>query len=207
MLKAASPLLAILAVLTVMAACGSESPSAYTATIVPATHQPTLTEVPSISTPTGHAQTPALTPTMAASVPPTLSESPTDAPDPTVIPTKSPTQPEPTYILPGQEATEIRQIAEAYWEALNEYDVDHAITMLEPGYRAQEEELIRKDIGTMKLFRVKLQMTEETPPSLNADGDYETFLSMKTPVDTRRVLMVFRRIDGQWWIVFSDEVE
>jgi len=91
--------------------------------------------------------------------------------------------------------------------AFNEYDIDQAITMLEPGYRAQEEEPIRKDIGTMKLFRVKLEVSEETPPTPNVNGDYETYLSMKTPVDTRRVLMVFRRIDGQWWIVFSDEVE
>ena len=123
------------------------------------------------------------------------------------MPPQSSPQTEPSDSSSEQEVAEIRQIAKAYWVALNEYDVDHAITMLEPGYRAQEEELIRKDIGTMKLFRVKLEITEETPPSLNADGDYETYLSMKTPVDTRKILMVFRRIDGQWWIVFSDEVE
>lgn len=123
------------------------------------------------------------------------------------MPPQSSTQTEPSDSSPEQDAAEIRQIAEAYWEALNDYDVDHAITMLEPGYRAQEEEPIRKDIGTMKLFRVKLEVSEETPPTSNADGDYETYLSMKTPVDTRRVLMVFRRIDGKWWIVFSGEVE
>ena len=123
------------------------------------------------------------------------------------MPPQSSTQTEPSDSSPEQEVAEIRQIAESYWLTLNEYDVDHAITMLEPGYRAQEEEPIRKDIGLMKLFGVKLEITEETPPSLNADGDYETYLSMKTPVDTRRVLMVFRRIDGQWLIVFSDEVK
>ena len=79
--------------------------------------------------------------------------------------------------------------------------------MLEPAYRAQEEELIRKDIGQMKLFRVKLDISEETAPALNADGNYETYLRMKTPIDTRTVLMVFRRIEGRWWIVFSDEVK
>ena len=123
------------------------------------------------------------------------------------MPPQSSTQTEPSDSSPEQDVAEIRQIAKAYWLTLNEYDVDHAITMLEPGYRAQEEELIRKDIGLMKLFGVKLKITEETPPTLNAEGDYETYLNMKTPVDTRRVLMVFRRIDGQWWIVFSDEVK
>lgn len=123
------------------------------------------------------------------------------------MPTQSSTRTEPSDSPPEQDVAEIRQIAEAYWIALNEYDIDHAITMLEPGYRAQEEEPVRKDIGLMKLFGVKLEVSEETPPIRNADGDYETYLSMKTPVDTRRVLMVFRRIDGQWWIVFSDEVK
>jgi hypothetical protein len=101
----------------------------------------------------------------------------------------------------------IQGIIEEYWAALNDYDVDHAITMLEESYREAEEELIRSDIGRMKLFRVKLGVSEETPLTLNAEGDYETYLTVKTPVDSRRVLMVFRHIDGQWWIVFLDEVE
>ena len=101
----------------------------------------------------------------------------------------------------------IQGIIEEYWAALNDYDVDHAITMLEESYREEEEELIRSDIGRMKLFRVKLGVSEETPLTLNAEGDYETYLTVKTPVDSRRVLTVFRHIDGQWWIVFLDEVE
>jgi hypothetical protein len=94
-----------------------------------------------------------------------------------------------------------------YWEALNDYDVDSAMPMLEESYRATEEELIRKDIGRMKLFRVKLGVFEETPPTLNADGDYETYVSVETPIDTRTVMMVFRRIDEEWRIVFTGEVD
>ena len=101
----------------------------------------------------------------------------------------------------------IRRVMAEYWQALNDYDVDHAITMLEPGYRAVEEELIRKDIGRMKLFRVTLGVSEETPPTMNADRDYETYLSITTPIDIRRVKMVFRHIEDRWWIVFSDQVE
>ncbi len=107
----------------------------------------------------------------------------------------------------AEEVEAIRRIITQYWEALNEYDVDHAITMLEPAYRAAEEEQIRRDIGRMKMFRAKLGVSEESPPTLNAEGDYETYLSVKTPVDTRRVLMVFRQIDGAWWIVYSEEVD
>lgn len=122
--------------------------------------------------------------------------------DPAPTPTRLPPTPDPDADLAA-----IRLIIEEYWAALNDYDVDHAITMLEENYRTAEEELIRKDIGRMKLFRVKLGVTEQSAPTLKDDGDYETYLSLKTPIDTRRVLMVFRRIQGQWWIVFSGEVE
>ena len=118
-------------------------------------------------------------------------------------------QPEPGPGSNGSpdEVTAIRQIVKEYWDALNDYDVDRALPMLEPGYRAQEEEPIRQDIGRMRMFSVKLGVSEETPPALNKNGDYETYLKLETPVDTRRVLMIFRRIDGQWQITYSDEVE
>ena len=98
-------------------------------------------------------------------------------------------------------------MVEEYWGAFNDYDADHVLSMLETGYRATEDELIRRDIGRMKMFRVKLEVSEETPPGLNGDGDYEARLRVKTPIDSRFVSMVFRRIEGKWWIVFSDEVE
>ena len=70
-----------------------------------------------------------------------------------------------------------------------------------------QEELIRKDIGRMKILRVKLGVSEETSPTLNENGDYEVFLKLETPIDTRRVKMVFSRISGQWRITFSGEVD
>ena len=126
----------------------------------------------------------------------------TVVPSPTAQPTPTPT-PDTT----AEDLATIQQIIEQYWAAFNDYDADHAISMLEENYRAAEEEPIRKDIGRMKLFRVKLGISEETPLTLQENGDYETYLSIKTPIDTRRVQMVFRRIEGEWWIVFSDVVE
>ena len=67
--------------------------------------------------------------------------------------------------------------------------------------------MIRRDIGRMRLFRAKLRVAEETPPTLNADGNYETCVTLTTPIGTRRLLMVFRRIGGEWRIMFSDEVD
>ena len=123
------------------------------------------------------------------------------------MPTPASMKPAPGNNNPDDDLTAIRLMVKEYWEALNDYEVDRALPMLEESYRAAEEELIRKDIGAMKLFRVKLGVTEETSPTLNDNGDYETYLSLKTPIDNRRVLMVFRRIEGQWWIVFSGEVD
>ena len=99
------------------------------------------------------------------------------------------------------------QMVEVYWGAFNAYDADLALSLLEENYRADEEDLIRRDIGRMKLFRVKLGVSVGKPLALNEAGDYEIYLNLRTPVDTRRVMMLFRRIDGDWMIVFSGEVD
>ena len=107
---------------------------------------------------------------------------------------------------PEEDIAAIRAIVVAYWEAFNDWDADRALLMLEPGYRATEEEFIRHDIGRLEQFGVRLDVSEETPPTLSDDGDYETYVTMVTPIDTLRLRMVFRRIDGEWWIVFSGVV-
>ena len=107
----------------------------------------------------------------------------------------------------AEDVATIGEMVEAYWAAFNAYDADVAVSMLEESYRDVEEELIRRDIGRMKLFRVRLDVSEETPLTLNKEGNYETYLKITTPVDSRRLLMIFRRIEGRWRIVFSDEIE
>ena len=208
-----------IAVLTILLACRPEPSPSPSRTEIPPTVQLAPTESPA-----SPAQDPAAapgisSPTLAATSPtamPALSTTPSAVvlvrPSPTTVPpTPTETPSTPATLTPVREAAEdvaeIRRIIAEYWESLNDYDVDHAITMLEPAYRADEEELIRKDIGQMEMFRVKLDVSEKTPPEINNDGDYEARLSIGTPIDTRTVLMVFRRIDEQWWIVFSDEVE
>lgn len=124
-----------------------------------------------------------------------------------VIPSLAPPNPAPGGSGSPDEVDAIRLMAKEYWAALNDYDAHRALPMLEPGYRAEEEEQIRKDIGRMKIFRVKLGVSEDTPPTLNEDGDYETYINLETPIDTRRVLMRFSHINNQWLITYSDEVE
>lgn len=218
-------LLGILAALTFLVACREEPTqvpggNATPPQVIPTPMEniistPTATSTPTpgpSATPVATAPVPMATMTGSPAKPATASatsSAPTQSVDPTTAPTKAPVEPTASGSVraSAEDIAEIRQIIAEYWEALNDYDVDHAITMLEPTYRAQEEELIRKDIGRMKLFRVTLELSEETPPTINDEGNYETYLSLKTPIDTRTVLMVFRQIEGQWWIVYSDEVE
>ena len=210
-------LLTIATALLFLAACrGEPAPTPTTASAIekaqPTPDKPTATPLAQV-TPDGRDATDSpgtfplpMTPIRPAQSPAATVPAPTQAP-PTMTTTPTPTGLSEESTLETEDIETVRAIVAAYWKSLNDYDVDHAITMLEPAYRAAEEELIRKDIGRMKLFRVKLDVSEETPPTLNENGDYETYLSMKTPVDTRRVLMVLRQIDGAWWIVSSGEVE
>ena len=215
--------LAIASVFFCLIACGSPAPTpnipiAPTATQpaptqpLAATPAPTPTEPPATpapnrdsgATPTPPPATRAANPAPTATAQLTLPPPTATQPPATATPAPAAT---PAENVAASDVADIRRIVYDYWVALNDYDVDLALTMLEDGYRAQEEEAIRNDIGSLKLFRAKLEVSEETPPTLNADGDYETYLTIGTPVDTRRVMMVFRRIDGQWRIIFSGEVE
>ncbi len=202
MLKRQIVLLGAMAVLAVLLSCrGEPSPA------------PLNTGSPPAALPTPTALDPATAPTATAATAPSPATA-TARPSATAVQVRlSPTDPpstataEPTEAVSREEeVAEIGRMVETYWGAFNDYDPDSALSMLEESYRALEDELIRSDIGRMKLFRVQLDVSEETPPTLNADGDYETYLSLKTPIDSRTVLMVFRRIDGQWQIVFSDEL-
>ena len=217
-------LVGALAVLMLLLACRGEQTPSSSKTPTPPAVRPTPTEPPS-TLPQDSAAKPGINAPTVATISPAAMPASGPTPPKAVLIRISPTKRllTPTALPPAEtpsttpgtppareaadDVAEIRRIVTEYWEALNEYDVDRAVTMLEPGYRAQEEELIRKDIGRMKLFRVKLEVSEDAPPTLNADGDYETYLSIGTPIDTRTVLMVFRRIEGRWWIVYSDEIE
>lgn len=180
-------MLAVGAMMVSLASCRGDAGPAPDATAIPTPVMPATTQVP-VASPTANTPVPA-TPA------PTVTPTPTEAP--------AETTPTPTA---ANDIAAIRAIVVAYWEAFSDWDADRALLMLEPEYRASEDALIRHDIGRLEQFGVRLEVSEETPPTLNAEGDYETYLTMVTPVDTLRLLMVFRRIDGQWWIVFSDVV-
>ena len=101
---------------------------------------------------------------------PTLSPTPTPSPAPT---------PSPGPVDDAEEADTLRQLAFAYWEAFNAYDADTALGYLEEDYRRQRDEEVRGEIAQISLFRVKLGVSEETPPSITSHDERELYLTMK----------------------------
>ena len=157
---------------------------------------------------TGSAPTPATTPetTAAPSVSATTAATATAGPTSTT-PASSTAVKDRTQTTANGTPSELTALAFEYWDAFNAYDADEAVAMLEPAYRAAEEEPIRRDIGRMRMFRAKLDLSEETPPVLMESGLWEMFMSMGTPIGAKRIRMEFVEDGGRWYISFADEVE
>ena len=113
----------------------------------------------------------------------------------------------PGPVVDPEEAQVLRELAFGYWEAFNAYEPDRVLGYLEDEYRAQREEQIRTDIGSIKRFRVQLGVSEEAPPWI-IDHDYrEMYLTMKEPLGTRRIRMEFRDVAGEWKITSAEEAK
>ena len=101
----------------------------------------------------------------------------------------------------------IRGLTFDYWDAFNAYDIDTVLGYFETSYRNEREEYLRADIGTLKLFGVKLGVSEESPPTMVAPDEWEMYVAMKEPLGTRIIRMVFKEIDGEWKVTYSEEVK
>ncbi len=123
-------------------------------------------------------------------------------------PTAVPTQPVVTEA--SSEATPVntvRQMAFAYWEAFNSYQLDKVLAFLEEGYKSVRESTIKSDIGRLKMFGVKLGMSEKTPPVSTGTDQYEMSLLMKEPTGTRTIRMAFALVNDEWKVTFAEEVK
>jgi hypothetical protein len=128
--------------------------------------------------------------------------SPTPTPKPTATSTPTPTTP-PTET---SDLATLRDLAFSYWEAFNSYDADRVLSYLYADYQAEREEKIRSDIGRIKTFRVKLGVSEKSPPMLVSPTEGEMFLNMKEPIGTRTIRMAFLKTGGEWKINYAEEV-
>ena len=199
----------ILAVIGV--ACGS-SPATTQDTgsqSEPEQADPIATPIPSATTQPKQVE-PTATPKPSPQ-PETQEAEPTATPEPspqsepqTADPT---TTPEPSPQSDIEDINALSKLAFAFWDAYNAYDGDKTLGYLEESYRQLRGEEIRDNIGLMKLFGVKLELSEESPPHMISDGEWEMHMTMKEPLGTRRIRMAFRQVEGEWKIVFAEQVQ
>ena len=143
--------------------------------------------------------------TQPKQVEPTATPEPSPQSEPqTADPT---TTPEPSPQLDIEDINALSKLAFAFWDAYNAYDGDKTLGYLEESYRQLRGEEIRDNIGLMKLFGVKLELSEESPPHMISDGEWEMHMTMKEPLGTRRIRMAFRQVEGEWKIVFAEQVQ
>ena len=156
--------------------------------------------------------------TQPKQVEPTATPKPSPQPepqeaDPTTTPEPSPqsepqtADPTATPQLDIEDINALSKLAFAFWDAYNAYDGDKTLGYLEENYRQLRGEEIRDNIGLMKLFGVKLALSEESPPHMISDGEWEMHMTMKEPLGTRRIRMAFRQVEGEWKIVFAEQVQ
>lgn len=123
-----------------------------------------------------------------------------------LVPTALPPEPTPQP-TPADDTVTLRWLAFAYWDALNAYDVEKTVSYLEDNYRQAHSSEVEKGIRKMKVFRVKLGLTEESAPRITGTDLAEMYMILKEPLGTRRILMEFVRTQGEWKITFAEEVE
>lgn len=207
---------AIPAVLTLLlvvgAACGGSSDETGNSgtTSEPQSEQPTATPIP---TPTAIP-----TPVPTSTPEPTATPIPSPTPEPEEVePTATPeseTEEEETSTAPESDSTEeapeaddLRELGEAYWKALNDYEIDKVLGLLEDSYRQAQEETLRGNVDLMKTFEVKLTVTEESGPQVVDDETREMYWLMKSPLSVDTIHMIFKHVGGEWKIASSERLE
>ncbi len=123
-----------------------------------------------------------------------------------LVPTALPPEPTPQP-TPADSTETLRWLAFAYWDALNAYDVEKTGSYLEDNYRQAHLGEVEKGIRKMKMFGVKLGVSEESPPRIKGANEAEMYVALKDPLGIRRILMKFAMVEGEWKITFAEEVE
>ena len=131
---------------------------------------------------------------------------PTSLPEPT-LPPATPTLVPTPMIDTAAEVAQLHALSDSYWGAFNSYDADAAVALYDEGYRLTREEQVRGDISRMKIFRITLGISEVSPATLTAPNVGELYIDVKNPLGVSRVRMIFHKLDGEWKIVYAEELD
>jgi hypothetical protein len=107
---------------------------------------------------------------------------------------------------PGEPAT-ASQVVLNYWEALNSYDLERALSYYEEQYREREEEEVKDDISKLRQFSVTLSVTNVSEPVFIDQDKARCEIILNTPIGDRNLIYLLERIDGDWKIYFENYPE
>ena len=99
------------------------------------------------------------------------------------------------------------QVILNYWEAMNSYDLELALSYLEQEYREQEEEEVKGDINRLRQFSVTLSVTEILEPIYMSEDRVRHDMILETPIGDRHLTYFLVRVNGEWKIYLEDETD
>ena len=126
-------------------------------------------------------------------------------------PTSSPeteTPPPPTVDSePSEEPATASQVILEYWEAMNSYDLELALSYYEEQYREHEEEEVKDDISRLRQFSVTLSVNSVSEPIYMSEDRVRYDIMLGTPVGERALTYLLQRINGEWKIYLEDNTD
>ena len=107
----------------------------------------------------------------------------------------------------GEEPYTSEEIILKYWDAMNSYDLEQALSYYEENYREQETEEVTSDIGRLERFRVTLSVKEVSEPIFISGDIVRHDIVLGTPIGERNLTYLLERIAGEWKIYLEDDTE
>jgi len=120
-----------------------------------------------------------------------------------------------TETTPGQavenddpeEPATASQVVLDYWEAMNNYDVERALSYYEEGYYEREEEEVKGDISRLRQFSITLSVTDVSEPVFIDEEKVRCEIILNTPIGDKNLVYLLERINGEWKIYFENDPE
>jgi len=102
-----------------------------------------------------------------------------------------------------------KQVILDYWEAMNQFDAELALSYCEPAYREERRERVYDQVSRMqplKYMNYKLTITEMSEPVYIEEGKLEIRATLLTPIGNKYLLYNLVKVDGEWKICLSYEL-
>jgi hypothetical protein len=107
----------------------------------------------------------------------------------------------------SEEPATASQVILAYWEAMNSYDLERALSYYEEQYRGREEEEVKDDITRLKQFHVTLSVADVSEPAFIDEDKVRCEIILNTPIGDKNLVYLLERINGEWKIYLENDPE